>query len=88
MTSESEDGPESEERELTTPYPLEGKYTDELDRERYYPTPLNNTPVINSCSKAIEHVRDRPREYSWRTSRRIAKIAGQAEPRSDVKGTK
>lgn len=35
VSSGSDDGPESEEEELTTPYPLEGKYVDEADRERY-----------------------------------------------------
>ena len=56
-TESDAERPESEEEEeLTTPYPLEGKYTDELDRERYYPLPFNNTAIVNGYFKATEHV--------------------------------
>ncbi|KZP21278.1 plus-3-domain-containing protein [Athelia psychrophila] len=34
VSSESEDEPESEEEESSTPYPVEGKYKDEADRQR------------------------------------------------------
>ena len=73
--SDQDDEPESEEDSAeSNPYPIEGKYIDEEDRERYvvFPSYLYCIPVSNVGYQAPRHVRNRARGYSCTTARRDA----------------
>ena len=73
--SDQDDEPESEEDSAeSNPYPIEGKYIDEEDRERYvdFPFHLYCIPVSNVGHQAPRHVRNRARGYSCTTARRDA----------------
>ena len=58
-TTSDADGPESEENEIEeNPYPLDGKYIDEYDRQRYvatfvhyFPSPIDNLTGYWKCLK-------------------------------------
>jgi hypothetical protein len=55
MNTPSGDEPESEEDyEPETPYPLEGKYIDEDDRQRYAASPITNALCngLHMCNPA------------------------------------
>ena len=58
-TTSDADGPESEEDDIEeNPYPLDGKYIDEYDRQRYtatfahcFPSPIDNLAGYWKCPK-------------------------------------
>ena len=73
--SDQDDEPESEEDSAeSNPNPIEGKYIDEEDRERYVGVPfyLHCVPVSKVGYQAPRHVRNRKRGYSCTTAGRDA----------------
>jgi RNA polymerase-associated protein RTF1 len=60
VSSSSDDGPESEEEESTTPYPLEGKYVDEADRQRLMQLPeIEREKILGERLEDMQRIQDK-----------------------------
>ena len=61
-TTSDADGPESEENDVEeNPYPLDGKYIDEYDRQRYTATPRTASRAQLTVTQATGNARNRTR---------------------------
>jgi hypothetical protein len=69
MDTSDADGPESEENDVEeNPYPLDGKYIDEYDRQRYTATFVHCLRVQLTISQATGNARNRTRRSDRATT--------------------